>query len=95
MLKQLNYKRAWEQRAREQGKCRTCGACIKRTHGSSTSANITIRCLSCKEKQKIYTAEHRKKRQAAGLCIMCGKKVEAGFKYCNRNECIPSRRLRQ
>jgi hypothetical protein len=84
MLKKLNHKRAWEQRAREQHRCRTCG-----------KPSVGLRCPGCLEKQRLSSEERRQKRQAAGLCMLCGKKVEAGYKYCNRNECYPSRRIRQ
>jgi len=84
MLKQLNKKRSWEQRMREQHRCVTCGKAAK-----------YLRCESCLEKLRIYHRKLRQKRQEAGNCILCGKKVEAGFKYCNRNECIPARKLRQ
>ena len=93
MLKILERRRALEQKYREEHRCVKCGT--KCTQKGRASAISTIRCSACLEKDRIQKKELRQKRQAAGLCILCGKKVEAGYKICNRNECIPSRRLRQ
>ena len=52
------------------------------------------RCESCLQKQRERFRRIKRERIREGLCIFCGRPVEAGFKGHARGECIPSRRVR-
>jgi len=52
------------------------------------------RCEACREKRRRRQALLEKRRMANGLCRMCGRPVEKGFKMHARSECVPSRRSR-
>jgi hypothetical protein len=52
-----------------------------------------VRCVKCLAQMAAHDAKRYERRIAEGLCVHCGRAVEPGFTYHNRNECYPDRRL--
>jgi hypothetical protein len=83
-LKFLPRNRRYAEIHRMKGLCIQCPR--PRVQGRS-------RCVRCLKINAILDAKKSAQRNAEGLCVHCGHAVEPGFKYHNRNECYPHRRL--
>ena len=84
-LKPLDKYKRHREKCKLLGLCRTCGN--KVTRG--------VYCDECITKRRKKRKERTEKMKALSLCIHCGYPVEKGRVCHNRNECRPSRRVRQ
>ena len=81
-------RRRYEQRHRDQGLCQKC---------SEPQVEGSVYCERHRAIERIVTKARPLNRIAAGMCVKCGRPLgpeDAGMTHHNRNECIPSRRIR-
>lgn len=78
------YQNEWV-RIYEKKKCKKC----KKDRDTKLQT-----CEVCTQKERVRKLNYVNNKREKGICLFCTTPVKDGFLTCNRNSCIPSRRLR-